>query len=227
MSKMIDLTGQRFGRLTVLGYSGHKDKDGRLLWTCKCDCGNIVEKVAHTMKAGRTLSCGCLLHERKGVPQKHGWCLNGGERLYFLWKKMINRCVNPKDVSYPNYGGRGISVCDEWKTDYMSFRKWAYANGYNDKAAYRECTIDRIDNEEGYSPENCRWVPWSTQCNNRRVNHYITYNGETMSMSDACRKYGLPVTTLRYRIDNGWDLELALTTKKGAPKGYGKRNRNV
>lgn len=153
--KKLDLTGHIYSRLTVLSEASKKGRDRR--WLCQCICGTTC-KVHHTsLRSGNTRSCGCL---RKEVLTTHGD--SQGNRLYGIWRDMKARCLDPKQPSYSNYGGRGITVCDAWLA-YPEFKVWALENGYSD-----ELTIDRIENEAGYAPDNCTWATWSTQMRNKR-----------------------------------------------------------
>lgn len=164
MSKTKDMTGQRFGMLVVLRREG-SNSDGLALWRCRCDCGNECVVAGANMRKGNTKSCGCMIiKSTKARMTTHG---KSQTRLYAVWKAMIQRCCNPADKNYNRYGGRGISICREWKNDYLSFYKWAMANGYNKDAPVGQCTIDRINNDKGYSPDNCRWVDLKTQQNNK------------------------------------------------------------
>lgn len=193
MSKLIDLTGKKFGRLTVIKRSG-SNRDGSAMWLCRCECG--IEKIVRgtDLKNGKTKSCGCFQKEKiKEANTKHGYCY---ERIYSIYHCMKKRCYNKKNQDYPNYGGRGIKVCDEWLRDFQNFREWAMKSGYAENL-----TIDRIDNDKGYSPENCRWVTNAEQQNNRKNNHFLTYDGKTQSMAQWARELGINYSTLRTHIN--------------------------
>jgi len=161
-----DLTDKRFGRLTVLGDSGKREGHGSVIWVCRCDCGNIKEISSRLLTTGHAKSCGCLQRERVGeINFKHGY--SHGDRLYNIWNGIKDRCRNPNKKTYKFYGGKGIKICKEWQDDFLSFRKWALNSGYKD-----DLTIDRIDNDGNYEPNNCQWLTLKENTDKARAIRY-------------------------------------------------------
>lgn len=206
MGKFIDLTGKRFGRLTAIERVG-TSTNGCVVWRCSCDCGCEVSVMSASLRQGFTKSCGCYNREESSKRSyKHGMI---GSRLYRIWSAMIERCSNANNSSYKSHGGRGIQVCEEWRTDFASFMKWALSSGYADNL-----TIDRIDNDKDYEPSNCRWITHREQQNNKRDNHLLTFNGETHNVTQWSQITGIKRTTLYNRLNVlNWSVERALTTR--------------
>lgn len=177
-----DITGQKFGRLTAIKPSFYKGKDW--YWLFKCDCGN--EKIINKYKVtnGKICSCGCMRKEKITKRNMTHGLFN--TKLYGVWRNMKKRCLNPKCKSFIHYGARGIKVCMEWRKDFIPFYKWAMENGYKDGL-----TIDRIDNDGEYCPENCRWTTQKEQQNNRSNNIKFLYDGEILSIGDVAKKLGM------------------------------------
>ena len=189
---MLDLSGQRFGKLTVI----RRVPGGA--WMCKCDCDRICHPSTNNLRTGNSTSCGCL---REAAIRTHGMT-NSPE--YRSWKAMWSRCRRPHDNSFHNYGGRGITVADEWRSFEVFLRDMGRkpARGYD---------LDRIDNEKGYGPGNCRWLPRRANLNNRRSNRVIEYNGKRQTIAQWAECLGINYRTLNNRINRGWSAERAFT----------------
>lgn len=205
MSNLIDLTGQKFGKLKVIEYAG-LTKDKRAKWKCKCDCENVIVVCGKELRNGHTQSCGCFRKERVSECHKtHG---QTNTKLFYVWQTMRKRCYQKNNKDYKDYGGRGIKVCDEWQINFQAFYDWAMLNGYKEGL-----TIERKDTNGNYEPSNCKWATQKEQCNNRRNNHLITYNGKTQTLQKWANEYKINRQTLSSRIHKlHWSVEKALTT---------------
>lgn len=213
MGFFIDLLGQRFGRLTVIERIPN-DKLGKAMWICRCDCGTERSVRANCLREGDTRSCGCHQREVRAAMLAASAAdrrTHGGtpKRLYQTWKGMKGRCYNEKNQNYASYGGRGITICNEWRYDFPVFRAWALASGYAPRL-----TIERIDNDLGYSPANCRWATRLEQGQNRRSTVYLTINGLTLSISEHARRNNMPRGTLRSRWVSGKRGEELISTTR-------------
>ena len=221
MGKLIDLTGKRFGRLIVIKRTGTKNK--QILWLCKCDCGKEKEISGVSLKRGATVSCGCYRRECELKNLSKNWGKSqithglSKTRLYQTWRDMKSRCNNPKNKSYKDYGKRGIKICKEWNESFKSFYDWAISNGYNQKL-----TIDRIDNNKGYTPQNCRWATPKEQANNRRIVRKVTILGETKTFNEFEKQYGISAQLIHSRYDKGYrDYEVIYNGHLGKKRKKG------
>ena len=202
MAKLIDLTGQRFGRLTVVERA-ENGSDKKPRWFCACDCGNRTAVSGADLRAHKVVSCGCYRNQQLAKRNYvHG---KVDSMLYEVWKGMKQRCTNPKHIGFDRYGGRGIKVCDEWIHDYQAFYRWAMASGYENGLS-----IDRIDNDRGYSPDNCRWATRKEQNNNTSSNRLILFNGQSKTMAQWGEERGIRKSTYDSRLRRGWSPEEAL-----------------
>lgn len=210
MGKFIDITGQKFGRLTVVRKSG-RSKSGHVMWECCCDCGAKRYVPGAYLRNGHTKSCGCyqadIVREsakKMGTANKrHGM---SHDRLHHIWTGMKQRCADNGVKDYQNYGGRGITVCQEWRDSFEAFRDWSLANGYRD-----DLTIDRINVNGGYEPENCRWITMEQQQRNRTNSRFLTFNGETHTLAEWAEITGIRWGTIKARLNSGWTTERTLT----------------
>lgn len=195
-----NLIGLKFNRLTVIEYVSYSK------YLCLCDCGNTIIVSSADLKSGHTKSCGCYKKEssQNNHLKKHGL---SKERVYRIWKGMKSRCYNAQNIEFNIYGGRGIKICDEWKNNFVNFYNWSMSNGYLDNL-----TIDRIDVNGNYEPNNCRWISLNAQQRNRRAKRSITYNGITHCIIEWAEIYNINRKTLTTRLNAGWSIENALTT---------------
>ena len=202
MSKY-DITGYVFGRLTVIGRDKSSIGQRNSKWFCRCECGNITSVVRSSLVTGHTTSCGCKHYESHN--RVHGM---SGARIYGIWAGMKERC-RPRRNRNQTYTERGITVCQDWQSDFMAFYNWAMNNGYSD-----ELTLDRADNDKGYSPDNCRWIDIGTQQANKSTTIKITYNGEERCLRTVCTEVGFPYKTANKRYHR--------MKKRGEPITYDK-----
>lgn len=192
------------------------------MWRCKCDCGNETIVPSSRLTSGNTKSCGC--GSSRYLRKTHG---KSETRLYRVWRGVKSRCYNPNSTGYEYYGGRGVTVCDEWlgENGFENFYKWSYLNGYNENAEKYICTLDRIDVNGNYEPSNCRWVSMKEQDNNKRTNKYIEFNGEKKTLSQWCDEFGVNKKMARYRFNHGWGIEDCLLVPSGKIRGVEKINK--
>ena len=175
-----DITNQKFGYLTAIRVDESRKHSSHTYWVCKCVCGKERSLQLYQLTTGSVTSCGC-----KNTRRKKSELIAQNKRIYGVYSSMLARCYNPKSISYRYYGGRGITVCDEWKNDFKAFVDWAQNNRYNDSLS-----IDRIDNSKGYCPENCRWVTLLDQSKNKSTSVSYTHNGETHNLKEWCQILG-------------------------------------
>lgn len=201
-----DLSGRKFGRLTVTGFS-HFDKHRIKHWNCICDCGNQAKIAKPNLISGHTKSCGCLRREQKAA-LKHGHSSITGETPeYRAWKGLKTRTLNPKVINFHRYGGRGIKVCERWLG---SFENFLEDMGKRPSPLH---TIDRINNDGDYEPTNCRWATKKQQARSRCSSRHIEHNGQTKTLAEWAEQTGMDWDTLGERLKRGWSIEKSLTTK--------------
>lgn len=226
---MVKLVGKRYGKLVVVEFA-FIDTNGSKHWHCVCDCGNDCFPATGNLIGGSARSCGCspevnaeLINGMRKRATKHG-CSQ--DRVYGVWKAMMGRCYNKNDHAYKNYGGRGISVCEEWK-DCNKFKAWAYANGYDETAKHGKCTLDRVDVNGKYSPENCRFVSMKEQNNNKRDNRIVVAFGTEMTFAEAADKYCINKSTFRNRLLKGMSVDEALSVPVSHHKSWKVNKHNL
>ncbi len=200
MAEIKDLTGQRFGKLVCIKVHPHRCNSGRVKWECRCDCGNEPVVFACNLARGNSKSCGC---ETKA--KTHG---KSSTRLYKVWSSMKHRCGNSDNPYFHNYGGKGVSVCQEWM-DYEVFYQWAIKSGYK-----KGLTIERADNSKNYCPDNCSWIPKGDQSNNTSRCKVIEFNGMSMNMKQWSDYLGIPYHIIQSRVRYGWSSIDAITQPK-------------
>lgn len=212
MKKEKDITGQRFGNLVAI--KKVEKKKNRTFWLFKCDCGNEKEINKSSVLSGRSKSCGCF--HKKMMHAKFSIHNETETRLYQCWRDMKVRCLLKTNIHYKNYGGRGITICEEWLKSFVSFANWAISKGYSDNL-----TLDRIDVNGNYCPENCRWITQKEQAKNKRNNRKITFDKKTMILSDWLRFFGFKSTSsFSYYKKKGFSDTQILTlfkNKRGVP----------
>lgn len=211
MSKFIDLTGQKFNKLTVI--ERMPSRKGKTVWKCQCDCGKYTTVEASNLKTGQVKSCGCLSN---GHPTHN----ESKTTLYRDWASMLSRCYNPKEKAYKNYGGKGIKVCDEWH-DFLAFKKWVSDTKPKCKEAL---SIDRINPNGDYCPDNCRWATRKIQQRNRTTNLIYEHNGKSQTLIEWCEELGLDYKRMHNRVYKlHWTFEKAIST----PVNESKRNKET
>lgn len=208
MAKSLNLTELKYGRLRVVHRTESvRTKSGTLItmWHCICDCGKETNVSTGNLRSGHTISCGCLGSRatvgKRSITHNKSYC-----GLYSVWSGIKRRCYNPHEEGYHKYGGRGISMCDDWKNDFQSFYEWAIGHGYN-----KSLSIDRIDNNGNYCPENCRWTTAKEQSYNRRNTIYLEFLGETKNLWEWEQETGIPASRIDDRLRKGWSVARALT----------------
>lgn len=203
MPKCKDLSGKKINYLSVL-YFGEKIGN-KNYWVCQCVCGTIKSISADKLNANRAKSCGCLKNQLSAKARiKHGF---SNTRLSRILNGIIQRCNNPNLKNYNNYGGRGISICNEWVNNKSSFYKWAIDNGYNDNLE-----IDRINVNGNYEPNNCRWVDLKTQARNKRTSKVISYGSDKLTVAEWCEKINISQKCFFQRSKLGWDIKKIIET---------------
>lgn len=186
-----EITGQKFGMLTVVGRAENRGKN--TAWRCICDCGNEKDVLTHNLISGKSKSCGCArINTLKRVMTKHG---GRRTRIYGIFKGMCSRCYNDNNPAYHYYGGKGVKICDEWKNDFAKFREWSFENGYDETSS-----IDRINPNGGYCPENCRWVSPQKQQNNKLNSAFLIIDGEKLTVAEWAEKNQTNKATLYSKI---------------------------
>lgn len=219
MPALNDLTGKSYGRLTVAERVGTA-RNGKAKWRCVCQCGSETVVVGSELMNGHTSSCGCWRAERnRNSSLSHGL---HGSPTYKTWEAMKTRCTNPRSTSYPDYGGKGIKVCDRWLDSFMAF-----LSDMGERPSGK--TLDRWPDLAGdYEPGNCRWATKQEQQRNTTANVHVTFNGETLTQAEWAQRQGIKQTTLSWRLRTGWSVEAALllTPRLGLKRAQPPRREN-
>lgn len=214
-----DNVGKKYWNMTVIAIVPRTMKNGShtYAWRCRCDCGNERLVAPAKLKFGHTKSCGCMKIERIKANPSMDRTTHGGrhDRLYNIWRGIKERCHAESCKDYGAYGGRGISVCEEWRNSYSKFKEWALNNGYDNNLS-----IERKDVNGDYRPENCCWIPLKDQNKNKRTSRWVEYNGERHIVSDWARIYGMDARTLYNRLRIGWSMEKAVNTPEAGRKTH-------
>lgn len=212
-----DITGQRYGRLVVLGPVGRAGN--HIKWLCLCDCGNTAHALGFNMHTGSTTSCGCYRADRVTTADGHT-----AHPLYRIWKAMLQRCNEPTCGGYEHYGARGIRVWEEWSQSFVAFKHFVETlPNYGHKGV----SIDRINNNGNYEPSNVRWSTRVEQAQNTSRNKYLTYNGKSQCQQSWAKEYGIHSSTLAGRLQRGWDMERALTAPVDATHNHLKQRTSI
>lgn len=241
MGKIIDLTGRRFGRLVALEFVGRKN--GRTLWKCICDCGKESITAYSNLMSGNTKSCGCLEKANLEYFQRHSYRRKSAgidfsenldkHPLYGLWSSMLTRCYNKNSAHYNSYGGRGIKVCDRWQPGNLGFEHFVNDMGARPSKMY---TLDRINNDGDYCPENCRWATITQQANNKQKSVIIYYAGKRVYLKKLCQILGLNYSRVAHQIQKGFDINTIISNNgadfrrkgfKGNTEKYKNFNKNI
>lgn len=205
MQRLLVNPGDQFGAFTALEPRPSDPKSGLQRYLFRCSCGVEKDLRVRDVVRGMTKSCGCSRRGSGNGKFRHG---HSGTPEYFTWRAMIARCSDPDDEGYPNYGGRGIKVCERWSSSVDNF-----VADMGPRPS-RDHTIERENNYGHYEPSNCRWATWSEQMRNTRANRYVDYNGERMLLLEACERAAVPVALVRARLTAGWDFQRAITTPR-------------
>ncbi|HDR8448215.1 TPA: hypothetical protein QC311_000234 [Bacillus cereus] len=207
MPKWVDIAGECFGMLTVLG----KVKKGRLTyWECRCECGVLTYSSVTDLRAGKKKSCGCLAKKKRKLGNPTHELKNINKRLYTSWKNMKSRCLNEKNKSYRHYGGKGVVICEAWLS-YEIFYNWSITNGYEDNL-----TLDRIDNDGNYELNNCRWVDVKTQVRNRSITAKVLFHSKEIPIAELAEEYGIDYLLVKARHNRGFKNDELIKGRKKA-----------